>query len=280
MKYTLSADSDGHSPNGLVRISLHPSAGDFQVIFQGYEIGTARSQPISVKPQSHAVVGANSTVRLSYDSFDALTTEALLHARDSHMAKLLRSEPFAFDRTVCVVGMAHMDGVARRYTDASWKEDSPWKPPKDGPRQGFQETDFLSLLGEAAMRQKLKLHDMYRGWGQLHVEYSSERTPRIEKDDWPHAPFYDPKVDPISRLSYWLPLADHFRYPHVLHFASLPEMLHMVHHTNWADVSVKLRAHNRKVIINSEQFYRRSLLELIVTSYIIEYNRILNISFI
>lgn len=63
MKYTLSADSDGHSPNGLVRISLHPSAGDFQVIFQGYEIGTARSQPISVKPQSHAVVGANSTVR-------------------------------------------------------------------------------------------------------------------------------------------------------------------------------------------------------------------------
>lgn len=24
-------------------------------------------------------------------------------------------------RTVCVVGMAHMDGVARRYTDASWK---------------------------------------------------------------------------------------------------------------------------------------------------------------
>ncbi|CAK9060165.1 unnamed protein product, partial [Durusdinium trenchii] len=109
------------------------------------------------------------------------------------------------------------------------------------------------------------LHDMYRGWGQLHVEYSSERTPRIEKDDWPHAPFYDPKVDPISRLSYWLPLADHFRYPHVLHFASLPEMLHMVHHTNWADVSVKLRAHNRKVIINSEQFYRRSLLELIVT---------------
>ena len=29
------------------------------------------------------------------------------------------------------------------------------------------------------------------------------------------------------RLSYWLPLADHFRYPHVLHFASLPEMLHM-----------------------------------------------------
>ncbi|CAK9060163.1 unnamed protein product, partial [Durusdinium trenchii] len=71
------------------------------------------------------------------------------------------------------------------------------------------------------------LHDMYRGWGQLHVEYSSERTPRIEKDDWPHAPFYDPKVDPISRLSYWLPLADHFRYPHVLHFASLPEMLHM-----------------------------------------------------
>lgn len=51
--------------------------GDFQVIFQGYEIGTARSQPISVKPQSHAVVGANSTVRLSYDSFDALTTEVL-----------------------------------------------------------------------------------------------------------------------------------------------------------------------------------------------------------
>lgn len=30
--------------------------------------------------------------------------KALLHARDSHMAKLLRSEPFAFDRLGCQGG--------------------------------------------------------------------------------------------------------------------------------------------------------------------------------
>ena len=73
--------------------------------------------------------------------------KALLHARDALMTQLLRSNTFASDRTgsdvalklvvlvqtfaaapltpcrtVCVVGMAHMDGIVRRYTDPNWKE--------------------------------------------------------------------------------------------------------------------------------------------------------------
>jgi len=61
--------------------------------------------------------------------------KALLHSRDSHMTKLLRSKTFASERTVCVVGMAHMDGIVRRYTDPNWKEDPPWQAPKPRSRQ-------------------------------------------------------------------------------------------------------------------------------------------------
>ncbi|CAE7030292.1 ANK1 [Symbiodinium sp. CCMP2592] len=101
------------------------------------------------------------------------------------------------------------------------------------------------------------LHDMYRGWGQLHIEYGSERSPHTDAHvSWPHAPFYDPKADPISRLSYWLQLADHFRYPSVVHFASLPEMMEKVIGEDWAKISVQTRAHHRRVMSQSEAMLR------------------------
>eukprot|EP00434_Breviolum_minutum_P013965 symbB.v1.2.012315.t1/scaffold846.1/size158211/1 len=204
-----------------------------------------------------ACYGRNQVRRLSelMNTLSPGFAKALLHSRDSHMTKLLRSKTFASERTVCVVGMAHMDGIVMPlvfivlWTSASIQEDPPWQAPKPRSRQ---DQANLSRLLEQELKN-FKLHDMYRGWGQLHAEYSSERS-SLTEGDWPHAPFYDPKVDPISRLSYWLELAEHFRFPHILHFASLPEMIDMVLHTvRWPEVSVQLRAHHRRVVMNSEE---------------------------
>eukprot|EP00927_Polykrikos_kofoidii_P022333 TRINITY_DN20876_c0_g1_i1.p1 TRINITY_DN20876_c0_g1~~TRINITY_DN20876_c0_g1_i1.p1 ORF type:complete len:354 (-),score=43.66 TRINITY_DN20876_c0_g1_i1:29-982(-) len=48
---------------------------------------------------------------------------AILHSRDAHIASLLRTADFGSGRVVCVVGLAHMDGIKRRYLDPSWHGD-------------------------------------------------------------------------------------------------------------------------------------------------------------
>ena len=50
------------SPSFTGSVSWYRS-GHFQILFRGQEIGTATSPPISVQPQSSALVAANSTVR-------------------------------------------------------------------------------------------------------------------------------------------------------------------------------------------------------------------------
>ncbi|CAE8597926.1 unnamed protein product [Polarella glacialis] len=110
------------------------------------------------------------------------------------------------------------------------------------------------------------LSDMYRSWGQLHpgaggvseLEGVAERTA-----DWPHAPFFDPNENPLNRLSYWMQLSDYVRFPHILHFSSLPDLLDIMVETNWAEVRVRTRAHHRRVAENTERFYRNSLLTLL-----------------
>lgn len=68
------AKAEVSNPNLLGGVA---DSGHFQILFRGQEIGTATSPPISVQPQSSALVGANSTVRLNYHLFHALTTEVL-----------------------------------------------------------------------------------------------------------------------------------------------------------------------------------------------------------
>lgn len=70
------AEADISNPNLLGGTA---DSGHFQVFFQGQEIGTATSEPCSVKPQSSGIVAANSTVRLHYHTFQALTTHVLMN---------------------------------------------------------------------------------------------------------------------------------------------------------------------------------------------------------
>lgn len=83
------------------------------------------------------------------DSMAPRLMEALLHQRDAHIAKLLRSPRFASDRTVCVVGMAHMDGIQRRYEDAAWQRDPPFiaSPEPGFFQKAMMASQLSSLLG-------------------------------------------------------------------------------------------------------------------------------------
>lgn len=123
------------------------------------------------------------------------------------------------------------------------------------------------------------LKKMYRSWGQLNSEWSDrlpEQPPAGQKSSgdkqayiwedtrhWPHEPFYNGAQDSLARLEYWLPLADHVRYPHTATFASLPDLLDVVARTDWAEKSVRMRAHFRRVVRNVERFYYVSLVKLL-----------------
>merc|ERR1712194_951613 len=107
--------------------------------------------------------------------------------------------------------------------------------------------------------------------GQLHAEWaqciklgtladvSCGRADALAPSEWPQAPFFDPRRDSAERLKYWLPLADHLRYPHVVYFDSFPAFFDKLLTTSWAEVSVRMRAHHRRVAANSERFFQASL---------------------
>merc|ERR1711971_365745 len=127
------------------------------------------------------------------------------------------------------------------------------------------------------------LRFMYKSWGQIHAEVGDRHLPDatamdreapVHADDidavqaatktWPHPPFYDPSRDPPSRLMYWLSLADFKRYPHVVRFSSLPTLLELVVTTRWAEVSVRMRAHFRRVVANVQRFFQQALTKLVL----------------
>eukprot|EP00438_Fugacium_kawagutii_P003258 Skav222467 [mRNA] locus=scaffold2163:137847:151725:- [translate_table: standard] len=209
-----------HNPNLLGGVA-DPGC-DFEVFWRGRALGTARSAACAAQPQSSAIVGANSTISLHYHLFQDLTAEVL--ANELKLSILVKGGAMVEGP----MGIRIRVGLECTLHCAIEKLFDP------DARHEVVQSKECQYSGE----DEFRLHDMYRGWGQLHVEYSSAQSP-LSEGDWPHEPFYDPKADPISRLSYWLELAEHFRFPHILHFASLPEMIHLVLHTSWAEVSVQ-----------------------------------------
>jgi len=132
------------------------------------------------------------------------------------------------------------------------------------------------------------LRHMFVAWGQLHAEHAhgrlqprpsagsqpavepaAVRTRTMERvtaaaDAWPHAPFYDPTRDRLARLAYWLPLADVKRYPHVVQFSSLGDLLGLIGSTDWAAVSAGMRVHSVRIVAgNVQRYYRQSLASLL-----------------
>lgn len=135
------------------------------------------------------------------------------------------------------------------------------------------------------------MRHMFASWGQMHEEHSTERLPlpqgaelsktshlssdELSKrvaalaatakaaDSWPFKPFYDAKKDPVAGLTYWLPLSDVCRYPHVVNFDSLPHFLKKVETEDWRVISDKMLKHSKVVTGNVLRFYRRSLSSLV-----------------
>ena len=70
------AEAEVHNPNLL---GGEADPGDIQVFFRGQNVGDARSQPMTMSPQSTRIVGANSTIRLNYHLFQAMTNEVLMN---------------------------------------------------------------------------------------------------------------------------------------------------------------------------------------------------------
>eukprot|EP00931_Biecheleriopsis_adriatica_P005330 TRINITY_DN106856_c0_g1_i1.p1 TRINITY_DN106856_c0_g1~~TRINITY_DN106856_c0_g1_i1.p1 ORF type:complete len:707 (+),score=149.08 TRINITY_DN106856_c0_g1_i1:70-2190(+) len=128
--------------------------------------------------------------------------------------------------------------------------------------------------------QRLLQH-MFASWGQLHTEHDIGRVPvtegsgdRAEQEErarrvaaaagsWPYPPFYEPKQHPPEHLAYWLPLAEVHRFPHVLKFSSLIELLEMVRETDMGAQSLKMQEQSRRVAANVRRFYRESVRQLL-----------------
>eukprot|EP00747_Dinoflagellata_sp_TGD_P090923 gnl/TRDRNA2_/TRDRNA2_164881_c0_seq1.p1 gnl/TRDRNA2_/TRDRNA2_164881_c0~~gnl/TRDRNA2_/TRDRNA2_164881_c0_seq1.p1 ORF type:complete len:597 (-),score=94.04 gnl/TRDRNA2_/TRDRNA2_164881_c0_seq1:58-1824(-) len=138
----------------------------------------------------------------------------------------------------------------------------------------------LPLLVPSDQWMRGMLVHMFRGWGQMHAEVGDrlESTSHSEfatatqamaaqAADWPHKPFYDPTRDPPARLEYWFPLMDHMRYPHTVRFESIPAVLILVADDGaLAKTSFRMRAHFRRVVANTESFYKQSLAALLLPS--------------
>ncbi|CAK9040791.1 unnamed protein product [Durusdinium trenchii] len=129
------------------------------------------------------------------------------------------------------------------------------------------------LAPEILWHQRLLQH-MFASWGQLHNEHDVGRRPPESKqqdqaavfhaaDTWKFPPFYNPLEHPPEHLKFWLPLAEVHRWPHVVPFASLTELLRLVETVDLRAVSARMQVESRRIAANCRSFYRQSLLHLI-----------------
>lgn len=70
----------------------------------------------------------------------------MLHARDARLASTLRQSPACDGASVCVVGLAHMDGIARRYLDPKWTCDEKLPPLPAAPHVRLGDVPALEAL--------------------------------------------------------------------------------------------------------------------------------------
>eukprot|EP00930_Biecheleria_cincta_P082966 TRINITY_DN72603_c0_g1_i1.p1 TRINITY_DN72603_c0_g1~~TRINITY_DN72603_c0_g1_i1.p1 ORF type:complete len:206 (-),score=47.22 TRINITY_DN72603_c0_g1_i1:143-724(-) len=125
------------------------------------------------------------------------------------------------------------------------------------------------------------LRHMFASWGQMHSEHDIGRVPPDDlrggpseelraaravveaADSWPFPPFYEPRRNTPEHLAFWLPLAEVYRFPHVLFFRSLVNFLELAAQADLAEQSSKIQEHGRKITANMHRFYRESLRQLL-----------------
>lgn len=79
---------------------------------------------------------------------------------------------------------------------------------------------------------------------------------------WQFPPFYNPSEHPPEHLKFWLPLAEVHRFPHIVYFTSLTEMIQLVQSLDLNAVSLRMQAQSRIIAANVRRFYRNALQEL------------------
>ncbi|CAJ1347069.1 unnamed protein product [Effrenium voratum] len=118
------------------------------------------------------------------------------------------------------------------------------------------------------------LQHMFASWGQLHTEHDIGRRwedkleqkegPGIfQADLWPFGPFYNPAEHTPEHLAFWMPLAEVHRYPHMLYFASLTELLHSIETVDLGLQSLRMQEQNRIIAANVRRFYRQALQQML-----------------
>ncbi|CAL1151451.1 unnamed protein product [Cladocopium goreaui] len=126
------------------------------------------------------------------------------------------------------------------------------------------------LAPEITWHQRLLQH-MFASWGQLHNEHDVGRMSRpsgrqeevfMAAQHWQFPPFYNPSEHPPEHLKFWLPLAEVHRFPHIVYFTSLTEMIQLVQSLDLNAVSLRMQAQSRIIAANVRRFYRNALQEL------------------
>ncbi|CAE7261873.1 unnamed protein product [Symbiodinium sp. CCMP2456] len=135
----------------------------------------------------------------------------------------------------------------------------------------------LPILAPNLEWHRRLLQHIFASWGQLHSEHDigRHRPPEARSAEaqshqifdaagqWPFPPFYNPLEHPLERLRFWLPLAEVHRYPNILYFRSLTELLELAETSNFERQSAEIQAHGRIITANVRAFYRRALAQLI-----------------
>eukprot|EP00913_Durusdinium_trenchii_P004346 g4029.t1 len=121
------------------------------------------------------------------------------------------------------------------------------------------------LAPEILWHQRLLQH-MFASWGQLHNEHDVGRRPPESKQqdqDGPSARAHA-SSHPPEHLKFWLPLAEVHRWPHVVPFASLTELLRLVETVDLRAVSARMQATTGTAATGGLKFDHCSSLESII----------------
>ena len=89
-------------------------------------------------------------------------------------------------------------------------------------------------------------------WKRRRLDFEAELWPR----DATESPFQEANLDAVRRI---LPFTDYFRFPHVIYFDSIPDLLTRLPETDFMAVSQSMASFNQDALMETSSAWQRLL---------------------